>query len=118
MDTERKMGYINERKRQQRREHKLRKFTTLFLIYWVGFSLTIMIFLNTRLMNCTSLTGRHNYRLSCLKSSSIITMRRTSGKATAESIILGLMRCVIINRICGFIRWRGQRSASFFITKI
>ena len=27
MDTERKMGYINERKRQQRREHKLRKFT-------------------------------------------------------------------------------------------
>ena len=39
MDTERKMGYINERKRQQRREHKLRKFTTLFLIYWVGFSL-------------------------------------------------------------------------------
>ena len=44
MDTERKMSYINERKRRQRREHKLRKFTTLFLIYWVGFSLTIMIF--------------------------------------------------------------------------
>ena len=43
MDTERKMRYINERKRRQRREHKLRKFTTLFLIYWVGFSLTIMI---------------------------------------------------------------------------
>ena len=40
MDTERKMRYINERKRRQRREHKLRKFTTLFLIYWVGFSLT------------------------------------------------------------------------------
>ena len=38
MDTERKMGYINERKRQQRGEHKLRKFTTLFLIYWVGFA--------------------------------------------------------------------------------
>ena len=38
MDTERKMGYINERNRQQRRENKLRKFTTLFLIYWVGFA--------------------------------------------------------------------------------
>lgn len=44
MDTERKMRYINERKRRQCREHKLRKFTTLFLIYWVGFSLTIMFF--------------------------------------------------------------------------
>ena len=38
------MSYINERNRRQRREYKLRKFTTLFLIYWVGFSLTIMIF--------------------------------------------------------------------------
>ena len=45
MDTERKMRYINERKRRRCREHKLRKFTTLFLIYWVGFSLTIMFFL-------------------------------------------------------------------------
>lgn len=44
MDTEQKMRYINERKMRQRREHKLRKFTTLFLIYWVGFSLTIMFF--------------------------------------------------------------------------
>ena len=38
MDTEDKKWYINERKRRQRREHKLRKFTTLFLIYWVGFA--------------------------------------------------------------------------------
>ena len=44
MDTEDKKWYINERNRRQRREHKLRKFTTLFLIYWVGFSLTIMNF--------------------------------------------------------------------------
>ena len=36
MDTEQKMRYINERKMRQRREHKLRKFTTVFLIYWVG----------------------------------------------------------------------------------
>ncbi len=49
MDTERKMSYINERKRRQRREHKLRKFTTLFLIYWVGFSLTIMFFFKNKI---------------------------------------------------------------------
>lgn len=43
------MSYINERKRRQCREHKLRKFTTLFLIYWVGFSLTIMFFLKYKI---------------------------------------------------------------------
>ena len=49
MDTEDKIWYIDERKRRQRREHKLRKSTTLFLIYWVGFSLTIMFFFKNRI---------------------------------------------------------------------
>ena len=88
------MGYINERKRQQRREHKLRKFTTIFLIYWVGFSLTIMIFFKYKINELYELN-----RKTQLKSNSIITMRMTSGKATVESIIPGLMRCVIINKI-------------------
>ena len=55
MDTERKMRYINERKRRRCREHKLRKFTTLFLIYWGGFSLTIMFFLIYELNKKTQL---------------------------------------------------------------
>ena len=67
MDTERKMGYINERKRQQRREHKLRKFTTLFLIYWVGFSLTIMIFFKYKINELYELNRKTQLQIELLK---------------------------------------------------
>ena len=64
MDTERKMGYINERKRQQRREHKLRKFTTL---YWVGFSLTIMIFFKYKINELYELNRKTQLQIELLK---------------------------------------------------
>ena len=67
MDTERKMGYINERKRQQRREHKLRKFTTIFLIYWVGFSLTIMIFFKYKINELYELNRKTQLQIELLK---------------------------------------------------
>ena len=67
MDTERKMRYINERKRQQRREHKLRKFTTLFLIYWVGFSLTIMIFFKYKINELYELNRKTQLQIELFK---------------------------------------------------
>lgn len=67
MNTERKMGYINEHKRQQRREHKLRKFTTLFLIYWVGFSLTIMIFFKYKINELYELNRKTQLQIELLK---------------------------------------------------
>lgn len=67
MDTERKMRYINERNRQQRREHKLRKFTTLFLIYWVGFSLTIMFFFKNRINELYELNRKTQLQIELLK---------------------------------------------------
>ena len=36
MDTERKMRYINERKRRQHREHKLRNLPPYFLYTGLG----------------------------------------------------------------------------------
>ena len=67
MDTERKMRYINERKRRQRREHKLRKFTTLFLIYWVVFSLTIMFFFKNRINELYELNRKAQLQIELLK---------------------------------------------------
>lgn len=67
MDTEQKMRYINEHKRRQRREHKLRKFTTLFLIYWVGFSLTIMFFFKNRINELYELNRKAQLQIELLK---------------------------------------------------
>lgn len=67
MDTEDKKWYINERKRRQRREHKLRKFTTLFLIYWVGFSLTIMFFFKNRINELYELNRKTQLQIELLK---------------------------------------------------
>ena len=67
MDTERKMSYINERNRQQRREHKLRKFTTLFLIYWVGFSLTIMFFFKNKINELYELNRKTQLQIELFK---------------------------------------------------
>ena len=67
MDTEDKKWYINERNRQQRREHKLRKFTTLFLIYWVGFSLTIMFFFKNRINELYELNRKAQLQIELLK---------------------------------------------------
>lgn len=67
MDTERKMSYIDERKRRQRREHKLRKFTTLFLIYWVGFSLTIMFFFKYKINELYELNRKTQLQIELLK---------------------------------------------------
>lgn len=67
MDTERKMGYINERNRRQRREYKLRKFTTIFLIYWVGFSLTIMIFFKYKINELYKLNRKTQLQIELLK---------------------------------------------------
>lgn len=67
MDTEDKIWYINERKRRQRREHKLRKFTTLFLIYWVGFSLTIMFFFKNRINELYELNRKTQLQIELLK---------------------------------------------------
>ena len=58
---------INERNRQQRREHKLRKFTTLFLIYWVGFSLTIMFFFKNRINELYELNRKTQLQIELLK---------------------------------------------------
>ena len=67
MDTEQKMRYINECKRRQRREQKLRKFTTLFLIYWVGFSLTIMFFFKNRINELYELNRKTQLQIELLK---------------------------------------------------
>lgn len=67
MDTEDKKWYINERNRRQRREHKLRKFTTLFLIYWVGFSLTIMIFFKYKINELYELNRKTQLQIELLK---------------------------------------------------
>lgn len=67
MDTERKMRYINERKRRRCREHKLRKFTTLFLIYWVGFSLTIMFFLKYKINELYELNKKTQLQIELFK---------------------------------------------------
>ena len=67
MDTERKMSYINERNRRQRREYKLRKLTTLFLIYWVGFSLTIMFFFKNRINELYELNRKTQLQIELLK---------------------------------------------------
>lgn len=67
MDTEDKKWYINERNRQQCREHKLRKFTTLFLIYWVGFSLTIMFFFKNRINELYELNRKTQLQIELLK---------------------------------------------------
>lgn len=67
MDTEDKIWYIDERKRRQRREHKLRKFTTLFLIYWVGFSLTIMFFFKNRINELYELNRKTQLQIELLK---------------------------------------------------
>ena len=67
MDTEDKKWYINERNRRQRREHKLRKFTTLFLIYWVGFSLTIMFFFKNRINELYELNRKTQLQIELLK---------------------------------------------------
>ena len=67
IDTERKMSYINERNRRQRRKYKLRKFTTLFLIYWVGFSLTIMIFFKYKINELYELNRKTQLQIELLK---------------------------------------------------
>jgi len=67
MDKEDKKWYINERNRRQRREHKLRKFTTLFLIYWVGFSLTIMIFFKYKINELYELNRKTQLQIELLK---------------------------------------------------
>lgn len=67
MDTERKMRYINERKRRRCREHKLRKFTTLFLIYWVGFSLTIIFFLKYKINELYELNKKTQLQIELFK---------------------------------------------------
>lgn len=67
MDTEDKKWYINERNRRQCREHKLRKFATLFLIYWVGFSLTIMFFLKYKINELYELNKKTQLQIELLK---------------------------------------------------
>lgn len=67
MDTEDRIWYINERKRQQHREHKLRKFTTLFLVYWVGFSLTIMFFFKNKINELYELNRKTQLQIELLK---------------------------------------------------
>ena len=67
MDKENKIWYINERKRRQRREHKLRKFTTLFLIYWVGFSLTIMFFFKNKINDLYELNRKTQLQIELFK---------------------------------------------------
>lgn len=67
MDMEDKKWYINERNRRQCREHKLRKFTTLFLIYWVGFSLTIMFFLKYKINELYELNKKTQLQIELLK---------------------------------------------------
>lgn len=67
MDTEDKKWYINERNRRQCREHKLRKFTTLFLIYWVGFSLTIMFFLKYKINELYELNKKTQLQIELFK---------------------------------------------------
>lgn len=67
MDTEDKIWYINERKRRQRREHKLRKFTTLFLIYWVVFSLIIMFFFKKKINELYELNRKTQLQIELLK---------------------------------------------------
>lgn len=67
MDTEDKKWYINECNRRQCREHKLRKFTTLFLIYWVGFSLTIMIFFKYKINELYELNRKTQLQIELLK---------------------------------------------------
>ena len=62
-----KTWYINERNRRQCREHKLRKFTTLFLIYWVGFSLTIMFFLKYKINELYELNKKTQLQIELLK---------------------------------------------------
>ena len=62
-----KKWYINERNRRQCREHKLRKFTTLFLIYWVGFSLTIMFFLKYKINELDELNKKTQLQIELLK---------------------------------------------------
>lgn len=61
------MSYINECNRRQRREYKLRKFTTLFLIYWVGFSLTIMIFFKYKINELYELNRKTQLQIELLK---------------------------------------------------
>ena len=79
MDTERKMRYINERKRRQRREHKLRKFTTLFLIYWVGFSLTIMIFFKYKINELYELNRKTQLQIELLNNYNEKDIRKSNG---------------------------------------
>ena len=67
MDTEDKKWYINERNRRQCREHKLRKFTTLFLIYWVGVSLTIMFFLKYKINELYELNKKTQLQIELFK---------------------------------------------------
>lgn len=67
MDTEDKIWYINARKRRQRREHKLRKFTTLFLIYWVGVSLTIMFFFKNKINELYELNRKTQLQIELFK---------------------------------------------------
>lgn len=67
MDTEDKKWYINERNMQQRREHKLRKFTTLFLIYWVVLSLIIMFFFKNRINELYELNRKTQLQIELLK---------------------------------------------------
>ena len=67
MDTERKMSYINERKRRHRREHKSRTLTPSFLIYWVGFSLTIMIFFKYKINELYELNRKTQLQIELLK---------------------------------------------------
>ncbi len=67
MDAEDKIWYINERKRRQRREHKLRKFTTIFLIYWVGFSLVIMFFFKNKIVELYELNRKTQLQIELLK---------------------------------------------------
>lgn len=67
MDTEDKIWYINELKRKRRREHKLRKFTTIFLIYWVGFSLVIMFFFKNKIVELYELNRKTQLQIELLK---------------------------------------------------
>lgn len=67
MDKEDKIWYINERKRRQRREHKLRKFTTLFLIYWVVLSLIIMFFFKKKINELYELNRKTQLQIELLK---------------------------------------------------
>ena len=65
--THRKMPYINERNRRQRREYKLRKFTTLFQINSVWFSLTIMFFLKYKINELYKLNRKTQLQIELLK---------------------------------------------------